>query len=56
MKMAYGWDNYNNGTNSSGFSGLPGIRNYYVGSSPILVSAVLGGLLQPTIRLRGIDD
>ena len=30
--MAYGWDNDNNGTNSSGFSGLPGgFRNYYYG-------------------------
>ena len=24
MKMAYGWNNGGNGTNSSGFSGLPG--------------------------------
>jgi uncharacterized protein (TIGR02145 family) len=32
MKTTYGWYNGDNGTNSSGFSGLPGGYRYYFGS------------------------
>ena len=32
MKTTYGWNNGGNGTNSSGFSGLPGGFRYFSGS------------------------
>ena len=42
MKTNYGWFNGGNGTNSSGFSGLPGgFRDYYDGN---FVDAGNGGL------------
>ena len=41
MKADYGWDNRDNGTNSSGFSGLPGGFRYDSG----VFSSVGGGTI-----------
>ena len=53
MKANYGWNNGDNGTNSSGFSGLPGGRRIFNGSFGSAGDGGFGGVPHPS-QLHGV--
>ena len=55
MKTDYGWLNGGNGTNSSGFSGLPGGNRLSGGASTPVEPPEAGGVLRPWDPTHGAD-
>ena len=56
MKTTYGWSANGNGTNSSGFAGLPGGNRNYGGAFTMPVAEGAGGVPRPLMILSHGSD